>query len=154
MRGGASKSRMDDPTTPRYAMSGFYIETGGFLYAAAIDARYRAGKRRHDMAASLREIGNAKVQPGWAGRLGRRAGKRPQGMAKRLTFREGRLRLPIGTTRLESQAFRQPRGGPMEAALILGSFSSRRRKGKASRRHRSQAHAQASAGMTCLLVPR
>jgi hypothetical protein len=40
-------------------------------------------------------------------------------MAKRLTFTEGRLRLPIGTTRPESQAFRQPRGGPMEAALIL-----------------------------------
>ena len=37
--------------------------------------------------------GSAKTQPGWVGRHGRRAGKRPQGMAKRLTFREGRLRL-------------------------------------------------------------
>ena len=43
---------MDDPTTPRYAMSGFYIETGGFLYAAAIDARQRTCPRWHDMAAS------------------------------------------------------------------------------------------------------
>ena len=63
--------------------------------------------------------GNAYTSLGWAGRWGRRAGKRLQGMAKRLTFTEGRLRLPIGTTRPESQAFRQPRGGPMEAALIL-----------------------------------
>jgi len=38
-------------TTPRYVMSGFYIEMGGFLYAAARDARHRAGRRRHDMAA-------------------------------------------------------------------------------------------------------
>ena len=63
--------------------------------------------------------GNAYPSLGWAGRRGRRAGKRPQGMAKRLTFTEGRLRLPTGTTRIESQAFRQPRGGPMEAALIF-----------------------------------
>ena len=42
-----STESKDDPTTPRYAMSGFHIETGGFLYAAAIDAR----QRRHDMAA-------------------------------------------------------------------------------------------------------
>ena len=76
------------------------------------------------------EYGNAKVQSGWAGRLGRRAGKRPQGMAKRLTFREGRLRLPIGTTRLESQAFRQPRGGPMEAALILRLLLIKEKEGK------------------------
>ena len=53
MRDGTSKSRMDDPTTPRYAMSGFYIEKGGFLYAAAIDARHRTCLRRHDMAAEL-----------------------------------------------------------------------------------------------------
>ena len=76
------------------------------------------------------EYGNAKVQPGWAGRFGRRAGKRPQGMAKRLTFREGRLRLPIGTTRLESQAFRQLRGGPMEAALILRLLLIKEKEGK------------------------
>ena len=42
---------MDDPTTPRYAMSGFHIETGGFLYAEAIDARHRTSQLRHDMAA-------------------------------------------------------------------------------------------------------
>ena len=51
MAAGA-KSQRDDPTTPRYAMSGFYIETGGFLYAAAIDARQRTCPRWHDMAAS------------------------------------------------------------------------------------------------------
>ena len=50
MKDEASESRMDDPTTPRYAMSGFYIETGGFLYAAAIDARQRTCLRRQDMA--------------------------------------------------------------------------------------------------------
>ena len=42
---------MDDPTTPRYAMSGFHITMDGFQYAAATDARQRAGQRRHDMAA-------------------------------------------------------------------------------------------------------
>ena len=47
-----AKSRRDDPTTPRYAMSGFYIEMGGFLYAAAIDARHRTGPRWHDKAPS------------------------------------------------------------------------------------------------------
>ena len=46
-----SKSRRDDPITPRYAMSGFYIEMGGFQYATAIDARHRTNPRRHDMAA-------------------------------------------------------------------------------------------------------
>ena len=46
-----AKSRKDDPTLPRYAMSGFHIEMGGFLYAAAIDARRRTYPRRHDMAA-------------------------------------------------------------------------------------------------------
>ena len=30
-----------DLTIPRYAMSGFHIEAGGFQYAAAIDARQR-----------------------------------------------------------------------------------------------------------------
>ena len=39
------------------------------------------------------KTGFAQDRSGWAGRWGRRAGKRPQGMAKRLTFREGRLRL-------------------------------------------------------------
>ncbi len=48
-----SKSRRDDPTTPRYAMSGFHIEMGGFLYVAAIDARHRTKPRRHDMAAEF-----------------------------------------------------------------------------------------------------
>ncbi len=51
MKDEASESRMDDPTTPRYAMSGFYIETGGFQYAAAIDARHCTCLRRQDMAA-------------------------------------------------------------------------------------------------------
>ena len=51
-----STESIDDPITPRYAMSSFYIETGGFLYAAAIDARHRAGQRRHDMAAGATRI--------------------------------------------------------------------------------------------------
>ena len=46
-----STESMDEPITPRYATSGFYIETGGFLYAAAKDARHRTSLRRHDMAA-------------------------------------------------------------------------------------------------------
>ena len=46
-----STESMDDPIPPRYAMSGFHIEMGGFLYAAAIDARHRTNPRRHDMAA-------------------------------------------------------------------------------------------------------
>ena len=77
------------------------------------------------------QTGNASTRLDWAGRRGRRAGKRPQGMAKRLTFTEGRLRLPIGTTRPESQAFRQLRGGPMEAALNFSlTFLSREKEGK------------------------
>ena len=59
----------------------------------------------------------------WVGRegLGRRAGKRPQGTAKGLTLTERRLSFAFteGTPRPEGQAFRRPRGGPMEAALIL-----------------------------------
>ena len=67
------------------------------------------------------QTGNASTRLGWAGRRGRRAGKRPQGMAKCLTFTERRLSFTFaeGTPRPESQAFRQPQGGPMEAALIL-----------------------------------
>ena len=42
-----------DPTTPRYAMSGFHNKKGRFLGAAAIDARHRTSPRRHDMAAEL-----------------------------------------------------------------------------------------------------
>ena len=81
--------------------------------------------------------GNAKTRPGWAGRPGRRAGKRPQRMAKRLTFTEGRLSFDYvecraftfgeGTPRPEGQVFRQPRGGPMEAALNFCSFSFKRK---------------------------
>jgi hypothetical protein len=56
MKDEASESRMDDPTTPRYAMSGFYIETGGFQYAAAIDARHCTCLRRQDMAAGAIRI--------------------------------------------------------------------------------------------------
>ncbi len=44
---------LHDPTTPRYAMSGFYITMCGFLAAAAIDARHRTSPCRHDMAAVL-----------------------------------------------------------------------------------------------------
>ena len=65
--------------------------------------------------------GNDKTRPGWVRGPGRRAGKRPQGMAKRLTLTERRLSFAFseGTPRPEGQALRQPRGGPMEAALIL-----------------------------------
>ena len=65
----------------------------------------------------------------WIGRAGhgQNAGKRLQGKTKRLTFREGRLRLPAGTTRLESQAFRLLCGGPMVLALILWSFPIKRK---------------------------
>ena len=48
-----SRSCKDASTPPRYAMSGFYIEMGGFLYAAAIDDRHRTDQRRHDMAAEF-----------------------------------------------------------------------------------------------------
>ena len=52
--------------------------------------------------------GLVKAQPGRAGRNGQNAEERlPKGRTKRLTFTEGRLRLPTGTTRPESQAFRQ-----------------------------------------------
>ena len=76
--------------------------------------------------------GNAKARPGWAGRRGRRAGKRPQGMAKRLTLTERRLSFAFseGTPRPEGQAFRQPRGGPMEAALILRLLLIKEKEGK------------------------
>ena len=76
--------------------------------------------------------GNAKARPGWAGRRGRRAGKRPQGMAKRLTLTERRLSFTFaeGTPRPEGQAFRQPRGGPMEAALILRLLLIKEKEGK------------------------
>ena len=50
MKDEASESRMDDPTSPRYEMSGFHIEKGGFQYAAAIDARHCTCLRRQDMA--------------------------------------------------------------------------------------------------------
>ena len=56
MKDEASESRMDDPTTPRYEMSGFHIEKGRFQFAAATDARHRAGQRRHDMAAGATRI--------------------------------------------------------------------------------------------------
>ena len=65
--------------------------------------------------------GNAYLKTGWAGRPGRRAGKRPQGTAKGLTLTERRLSFAFaeGTPRPEGQALRRPRGGPMEAALFL-----------------------------------
>ena len=81
--------------------------------------------------------GNGKTRSGWAGRPGRRAGMvrqahqpRPQGMAKRLTLTERRLSFTFaeGTPRPEGQALRQPRGGPMEAALILSLLPIRGRK--------------------------
>ena len=77
--------------------------------------------------------GFAKTRPGWARGPGRRAGKRPQGMAKRLTLTERRLSFAFaeGTPRPEGQAFRQPRGGPMEAALNFSlTFLSREKEGK------------------------
>ena len=43
---------MDDPISPRYAMSGFHIEIGGFLGVAAIDARHRTSPRWQDRTAS------------------------------------------------------------------------------------------------------
>ena len=81
------------------------------MKTAAIDAHRRPCPRWHDMAAKPNERGNAYAPPGWVGRQGQNAGKRLQGQTKRLTFKEGRLRLPIGTTRLESQAFRLLRAG-------------------------------------------
>ena len=77
-------------------------------------------------------VGNAKARPGWAGRPGRRAGKRPQGMAKRLTLTERRLSFTFaeGTPRPEGQALSRPRGGPMEAALNFSlTFLSREKEG-------------------------
>ncbi len=76
--------------------------------------------------------GNAYTRLGWAGRKGRRAGKRPQGMAKRLNLTERRLSFTFaeGTPRPEGQAFRQPRGGPMEAALILRLLLIKEKEGK------------------------
>ena len=57
---------------------------------------------------------------------------RPQGMAKRLTLTERRLSFTFaeGTPRPEGQAFRQPRGGPMEAALILRLLLIKEKEGK------------------------
>ena len=65
--------------------------------------------------------GNAETRPEWAGRRGRRAGKRPQRLAKGLTLTERRLSFAFseGTPRPEGQALRRLWGGPMEAALIL-----------------------------------
>ncbi len=76
--------------------------------------------------------GNAYTRLGRAGRKGRRAGKRPQGMAKRLTLTERRLSFTFaeGTPRPEGQAFRQLRGGPMEAALILRFLLIKEKEGK------------------------
>ena len=89
--------------------------------------------------------GNAKDRLGWAGRKGRRAGKRPQGMAKRLTLTERRLSFAFveGTPRPEGQAFRQPWGGPMEAALNFCSFSFKR-KGRGKSEPQSQMPATVS----------
>ena len=66
--------------------------------------------------------GNANTRPGWVRGPGQNAEQRLQGQTKRLTFREGRLRLPTGTTRLESQAVRLLCDGPMVLALILWYF--------------------------------
>ena len=91
--------------------------------------------------------GNAQTRPEWAGRRGRRAGKRPQRLAKGLTLTEPRLSFAFseGTPRPEGQALRQPRGGPIEAALnfCLLFLQEKRKMGrsqkghkKTSRRHR------------------
>ena len=49
-----------------------------------------------------------------------------------LDFQGGALAFDFAkvTTRLESQAFRQPRGGPMEAALILRFLLIKEKEGK------------------------
>ena len=87
--------------------------------------------------------GNAQTRPGWAGRKGRRAGKRPQGTAKGLTLTERRLSFAFveGTPRPEGQAFRRPRGGPMEAALnfCLLFFQEKRKIGRSQKEHNKQA---------------
>ena len=57
-----------------------------------------------------------------------------QGLAKRLTFTEGRLRLPKGTTRLESQAFRWLCDGTDDVGLELFASFSFKRKGRRFRR--------------------
>jgi len=41
------------PTSPRYAMSGFYIEMGGFMGIAARNVGHRTSQRRHDMTAGV-----------------------------------------------------------------------------------------------------
>ena len=46
-----STESKDDPTSPRYAMSGFHITMDDT--AAAIDARHRTSLRWHDMAAGV-----------------------------------------------------------------------------------------------------
>ena len=64
---------------------------------------------------------------------GRRAGKRPKGMAKCLTLTERRLSFGFTETtpRPEGQALRQPRGGPIEAALNFSlTFLSREKEEK------------------------
>ena len=79
---------------------------------------------RDDVQARLYSLqnGNANARLGWAGRQSQNAEGRLQGQTKRLTFREGRLRLPTGTTRLESQAIRLLCGGLMVLALTFWSF--------------------------------
>ena len=76
--------------------------------------------------------GNAYTPLGWARGPGRRAGKRPQGTAKGLTLTERRLSFTFaeGTPRPEGQALRRPRGGPMEAALILRFLLIKEKEGK------------------------
>ena len=92
-------------------------------------AKTRPFDRLRDLRLDV-PTGNTYSSPGRVRWPGRRAGKRQQGMAKRLTFTEGRLRLPLGTTRPESQAFRCPRGGPIEAALNFSlHFLSREKEG-------------------------
>ena len=64
--------------------------------------------------------GNAYPRLGWAGRKGQNAGQRlPKGRTKRLTFTEGRLRLPSqkALPDLKVRRLGWPCGGPMVLAL-------------------------------------
>lgn len=49
-----STESMNDPSPPRYVMSGFPNKTRGFLVAAAIDALYPNCPCWHDMSAESR----------------------------------------------------------------------------------------------------
>ena len=118
-----SSSRWREATTGDSPKS---VGDGGSLSAMRVKGVNKVQRQR------CLKKGFAKDWLGWAGRKGRRAGKRPQGMAKRLTLTERRLSFTFaeGTPRPEGQVLRQPRGGPMEAALNFSlPFLSREKEG-------------------------